>query len=112
MTERHMTLRRIFAPYFADDVGKVSAEVRKYGTDYRDAYNLTPLLAALRTDAPKIIDFLLRQGAKRDVAGSQGFSPLLTALQQAQPRDAYMKFRLPVLYPLLCPDSIRVKIDD
>jgi superfamily I DNA/RNA helicase/Txe/YoeB family toxin of Txe-Axe toxin-antitoxin module len=109
--ERTATLRRIFAPYLADDVKKVTENIKKYGLDYRDEFNMTPLLAAIKAGAEKVIDFLVKQGARLDVTDSLGFNPFLIAIQQSRFNDKFMKTRLPALYPLLRPETVRVKVD-
>ncbi len=111
-TERSSILRRMYAPYSADDVKKVAENIKKYGLDYRDEFNMTPLLAALKTGAGKVTDYLLQQGAKLDVTDNFGISPFLMALQQAQVNTDFMKQRLPVLYPRLQPEAVKVKIDN
>ena len=110
--ERISVFRRIYGPYSADDVKKVSENIRKYGLDYRDEFNMTPLLAALKIGANKVIDFLLEQGAQRNVTDNLGINPFLMSLQMAHANPAFMKNRLPALYPQLQPDSVKVKIDN
>lgn len=110
--ERSAIFRRVYAPFSADDVKKVTENIKKYGLDYRDEFNMTPLLAALKTGANKITDFLLEQGAKLDVADNLGINPFLMALQQAHANDNFLKSRIPALYAKLQPDSVKAKIDN
>ncbi|MBX2928086.1 MAG: UvrD-helicase domain-containing protein [Saprospiraceae bacterium] len=110
--ERSSIFRRSYAAYSADDVKKVTENIKKYGIDYRDEFNMTPLLAALKTGAGKVTDFLLEQGAKLDLIDNFGISPFLMAFQQAQVNAGFMQQRLPVLYPKLRPETIKVKIDN
>ncbi|MEQ1746789.1 MAG: UvrD-helicase domain-containing protein [Saprospiraceae bacterium] len=110
--ERSSIFRRVYAPYSADDVKKVTENIKKYGLDYRDEFNMTPLLAALKTGANKVTDYLLEQGAKLDVTDNLGINPFLMALQQAYANDKFLQNRLPALYPKLQPDSVKVKIDN
>jgi hypothetical protein len=110
--ERIAILRRMYAQYSADDVKKVSENIKKYGLDYRDEFNMTPLLAALKIGAPKVADFLLEQGAQLNVADFLGLNPFLMALQQAHANKSFLKTRLPALYPKLRPDAVKVKIDN
>ncbi len=111
-TERSAIFRRVYAPYSTDDVKKVTENIKKYGLDYRDEFNMTPLLAALKTGANKVTDFLLEQGAKLDVTDNLGINPFLMALQQAHANDPFLKSRLPALYAKLQPDSVKMKIDN
>ncbi|NUQ25053.1 MAG: DEAD/DEAH box helicase [Saprospiraceae bacterium] len=110
--ERGGVFRRVYAPYAADDVKKVTENIKKYGLDYRDEFNMTPLLAAIKTGAGKVTDFLLEQGAKLEVTDNLGISPFVMALQQAHTNDKFLKNRLSSLYPKLKPDSVKVKVDN
>ncbi|NJN34354.1 MAG: hypothetical protein HC817_08995 [Saprospiraceae bacterium] len=109
--ERTSIMRRTYAQYASDDVKKVTENIKKYGLDYRDEFNMTPLLAALKTGANKIIDFLLAQGANQNVADNLGINPFQMALQQAHTHLKFMQNRLPELYQKLKPDNIKIKID-
>lgn len=109
--ERSSIMRRTYAQYAADDVKKVMDNIKKYGLDYRDEFNMTPLLAALKTGANKVIDYLLAQGANQNVADNLGINPFQMALQQAHNNDKFAKNRLPELYHKLQPDHIKIKID-
>lgn len=110
--ERSSIFRRMYAPYADDDVKKVAENIRKYGIDYRDEFNMTPLLAALKTGANKVIDYLIEQGARFDVCDNLGINPFLMALQQAQYNSKFMQSRLSRLYASLCPDTLKVKVDE
>jgi hypothetical protein len=110
--ERNAIVRRVYAAYGSDDVKKVSETIKKYGLDHRDEFNMTPLLAALKTGADKVTDFLLEQGAKLDVTDNFGISPFLMALQQTHANEKFLKNRLSTLYPKLQPDVVKVKVDN
>ena len=110
--ERSSIFRRSYAQYAADDVKKVTENIKKYGLDYRDEFNMTPLLAALKTGANKVIDFLLSQKANLNVTDNLGINPFQMCLQQAHMNADFMKKRLPQLYPKLQPDSIKIKVDN
>ena len=90
----------------------MAENIKKYGLDYRDEFNMTPLLAAIKSGAYKVTDFLLEQGAQLDVTDNLGLSPFLMALQQAHTNDKFLKSRLPGLYSKLQPDSVKVKVDN
>ncbi len=109
--ERSSIMRRTYAQYAADDVKKVADKVKKYGLDYRDEFNMTPLLAALKTGATKVIDWLLAQDANQNVTDNLGINPFQMALLQAHSNAKFHQTRLPVLYHKLQPDNIKIKID-
>lgn len=109
--ERSSIFRRSYAQYAADDVRKVTDNIKKYGLDYRDEFNLTPLLAALKTGALKVTEFLLNNQAKLEVCDNLGMYPLLIALQQAHTNAAYLKNKLPLIYKRLQPEFLKIKVD-
>lgn len=110
--ERGSIFRRVYAPYAIDDVQKVTVNINKYGLDYRDEFNMTPLLASLKCGASKVCNFLLEKGAKLNVTDNLGISPFLMALQQAHANDKFLKDRIPELYHKLQPDFLKIKIDN
>jgi UvrD/REP helicase N-terminal domain len=110
--ERNSIFRRSYAQYASDDVRKVTENCKKYGLDYRDEFNLTPLLAALKTGAMKVVSFLLDQQANLNVYDNYGLYPFLIALQKAHMDPAFMKNKLPELYPRLQPENLRLKVDN
>jgi hypothetical protein len=110
--ERAAIYRKFYAHYAADDVKKVEGNIRKYGVDYRDEFNMTPLLAAIKCGANKVTDFLLRQEADRSLTDNLGINPFLMALQQAHAHDALATDRLIELYPKLQPESVKIKVDN
>ncbi|MFZ4635476.1 MAG: hypothetical protein ACOYNO_14830, partial [Saprospiraceae bacterium] len=110
--ERSSIFRRIYAPYAADNVKMLAPNLKKYGIDYRDEFNMTPLLAALKTGAAKIADFLLENGARLDATDNYGANPFTMALQQANTNDKFLQLRLPLLYDKLKPEAIRIKVDN
>ncbi len=109
--ERSSIMRRSYAQYAADDVKKVTENIKKYGLDYRDEFNMTPLLAALKTGATKVIDFLLAQDANQNVTDNLGINPFQMALQQAHSNTKFLQTRLPELYHKLQPDHIKIKLE-
>jgi len=110
--ERSSIFRRIYASYSNDDVKKVTDNIKKYGVDYRDEFNMTPLLAALKIGAGKVTDFLLEQKANLNVTDNLGISPFQMMLQQSHFNEKFRKTRLPVLYPKMQPEYIKIKIDN
>lgn len=110
--ERKSLMRRDYAHYASDDIKKLTENIKKYGLDYRDVFNMTPLLAAIKTGATKITDYLLQQKARLDVTDNLGINPFLMALQQAHINPKYLKERIPNIYSKLQPDFIKIKVDN
>jgi len=109
--ERNSIFRRVYAAFAADNVKMLAPNLQKYGLDYRDEFNMTPLLAALKTGAPKIADFLIEQQARLDLTDNHGANALLMALQRSHLDENFLRERLPNLYPKLQPGVVRVQAD-
>jgi UvrD-like helicase C-terminal domain len=110
--ERLSIFKRSYAPFAADDPKKLADNIRRYGIDYRDEFNLTPLLAAVKTGAIKIAEFLLENDANQNVYDNFGMSPFMLVLQQAHFDVNYFTKKLPLLYNKLKPDFIKIKVDN
>jgi AAA domain len=110
--ERTTIMRRVYAPFMRDDLKKVKANIDLYGLDYRDEFNLTPLLAAIKFDAASVIDHLLEQGASLSATDNQGMTPFLMALHHGYMQPRFLQERLPDLYPRLRPDTLKIKVDN
>ncbi|MBU0489407.1 MAG: UvrD-helicase domain-containing protein [Bacteroidetes bacterium] len=109
--EQSSVYRKYYQEYMSDNVKAVEANVKKYGVDFRDPFNLTPLLAALSVGSNKTLDFLLQQGAKRDVTDHTGRTPLQIVLRNAYKNPQYTT-RLAIIYGQIVPDFAKIKVND
>lgn len=111
-SERGSLMRRFYVDYAQDNVKQIMAKVSKYGADYRDEFNLTPLMAAAYAGAVNIIQYLLAVGAKTETADNFGKNALQTALFQSYFSKDFIKNKLRKVYPLIVTESIKVKADN
>lgn len=111
-SERNSLLRRYYIDYANDNVKQMMNRVSKYGVDYRDEFNLTPLMAAVRAGATNIIVYLLAVGAKTELCDNFGKNVLQTALFQSFFSKEFTKSKLGKIYPLIVAPSIKVKADN
>lgn len=109
--ERNAIFRRGYAMYKADDIKKINENIKKYGLNYRDEFNLTPLLAAAKTGAVKIAHFLIEQGADIHACDNFGANALRIAFQSAVTNPKFLSNQFPSLYPSLRPDFLKVKVE-
>lgn len=84
--------------------------VDRYGVDYRDRLNLTPLMAAARLGNEEIAEALLERGADMNALANHGFLPVQFALEQALLGDRIPERRLELLYDRLAPGSLSVQV--
>lgn len=109
--ERGSIFRKYYQYYRDDNLKIVAQEINKYGIDYRDVHNFTPLHAAVFSGAVKIITSLLENGANPGVADTFYKTPVQIAIQQAYVDPVYARQKLVKIYPLLLFDAIHIQID-
>jgi len=80
--ERNSINRKYYADYNTDNVKGVDRKIRKYGLNYRDQFNLTPLLAAIENGSVNVLKFLLTQNADTDVMDNNGRNPFRIAINK------------------------------
>ncbi|NQV01134.1 MAG: hypothetical protein HQ542_00680 [Bacteroidia bacterium] len=109
--ERGSIFRRYYQYYRNENLKMVAQEVNKYGIDYRDINNFTPLHAAVFSGAVKITTSLLENGANPDLPDTFHKTPVQIALQQAFVNREYAKHQLGKIYPMLLSDALSVQVD-
>jgi len=109
--ERGSIFRRYYQHYRDDNLKMVVQEVNKYGIDYRDVHNFTPLHAAVFSGALKITRALLESGANPSLTDTFYKNPIQLSLMQAFVDQAYAKQKLGQIYPLLLSDPIHIQVE-
>ncbi|MCF8345447.1 MAG: UvrD-helicase domain-containing protein [Bacteroidales bacterium] len=109
--ERMSVFRKYYQHYQSDNVAGVERSIRKYGADYRDQFNMTPMLAAASNGSIKILRMLKEYNANPDVTDNNGKSPIQIALLQSW-FLVHFKSKLDELYQILLTDNIKIKADD
>lgn len=109
--ERNSIFRRYYQYYKSDDVKMIMQHVNKYGVDFRDIFNLTPLHAAAQAGALKIINTLLEIGANSELIDNRGRNPFQIAMNHAFFNHAFIR-DLDKIYHLLITANIKIRIDE
>ncbi|OQX82256.1 MAG: hypothetical protein B6D64_00810 [Bacteroidetes bacterium 4484_276] len=109
--ERNSVNRKYYVDYNNDNIKGVEQKIRKYGIDYRDQFNLTPLLAAIENGSVKILDFLLKQNADTNVTDNHGRNPFRIAINKSY-FSKQVAVKLQDVYSRILTDNIRVKVND
>ncbi len=109
--ETNSLYRKYYAPYKADNIKAVTANIDRYGVDYRDQFNLTPLLAAVYTGSSPLVKFLQENGADLSVRDNQGKNALQIALYKSYFSTSYAAKDLSTIYRYIQTDSVKVKVD-
>lgn len=108
--ERPEVMRRLLSQYVQDKPGNINPALLKYGPDYRNEFNLTPLMLATIAGAPQVINHLFEHGANPLLADNMGRNAFQLALASAATDDKYISKTLVKVYSKLMPDSINLKI--
>ncbi len=110
--ERNSLFRKYYAHYKSDNIKTLTVNINKYGINYRDQFNLTPLLAAVYSGSVKMIRFLQENGADRTVMDNDGKNALQVALNKSYFSSNYAGNELGSIYRHIITDSIKVKVED
>lgn len=109
--ERNSINRKYYSNYNNDNVKGVEQDIKKYGVNYRDQFNLTPLLAAAENGSVKVVDFLLEQNADTDVMDNGGRNPFRIAINKFYFLPQSIS-KLEEIFPRLLTDNIRIRVHD
>jgi hypothetical protein len=110
--ERGSLFRKYYQHYKEDNLKMIIPSIQKYGIDYRDVHNFTPLHAASFSGSVNITRTLLENGANPALLDTFYKTPIQIALSQAFVLPDYARNKLGKIYPLLLTDSIKVQVDN
>jgi len=110
-TERGSIFRKYYHYYREDNVKMIIPLINKYGIDYRDVHNFTPLLAAVFSGAVNITRTLLNNGADPGLTNTFSKTAIQIAFEQAFVLPDFAKNKLGKIYPLLLTDSMKIQVD-
>ena len=110
-SELGSVFRKYYAEYKNGDIKHITQLIGKYGLNYRDQFNLTPLLAAIQSGSDKAIRFLLEQGADITLMDNRGKNALRTAMVLKTQKTGNSQV-VDMIFGAFTSDSIRLKIED
>lgn len=111
-TEYNSLYRKHYAPYKTDDMKQVMPLFNKYGINFRDEFNFTPLMTSVRMGSRQIAKFLLDNGADTEAVDNYGNNCFQIAIVQTTKEPKYMSTTFSPLYNKLAPTNIKVKVDN
>ncbi|MEA2011700.1 MAG: AAA family ATPase [Verrucomicrobiota bacterium] len=85
--------------------------IKKYGINYRDQFNRTPLMGSVQVGNTEAIKTLLDLGADKNIVNINGLNSFQKALKFAFYSEKYAKHQLHYIYELLHTPSIKIKVD-
>ncbi len=84
----------------------------KFGVDFRNPFNQTPLMVAAWLGKVELVHELQAREANRDFVDNHGFTAFHIALQQASKEPKYAKQALGQIYQRLVPDELSVQVQE
>jgi len=109
--ERNSINRKYYSNYSSDNVKGVEQEIKRYGVNFRDQFNLTPLLAATESGSVKVVNFLLAQNAETDVVDNKGRNPFRIAINKLYFSPQSIS-KLEDIFSRMVTENIRIKVND
>ena len=104
--------RKHFMPYYQRNIKDVLRLCDVHGAEHRLAMDVTPLIAAAHAGNVALVEALLERGADIDATDHYGCSALHWALREAFRDPRYARETLSVLYPLIAPPFLDVRVAD
>jgi len=104
--------KKYFSNYQKGNHNGLVADINHYGLDYRNKFNLTPMMIACEHGDVDLVHKLKENGANLDLYDNYGRSPLNIALRKAFKDPKYASDILPQIYPFISTDAIILKVDN
>ncbi len=106
-----LTIFRTYTRDYLPGARKIlQKQLDRYGADFRNPLNQTPLMLASRLGDVQLVGELLRAGADRDALENWGQNALQIALGESYLQGSPLIHHIGELYPVLSPPSIRLRI--
>ena len=105
-------LKRMLSEYQQDNLKALQPKLQKYGIDFPNELNLSPFVLAISHGSEQIINYLVENGAKRNLTDNFGRNPLQLGILKAYLDTDFKQKVINRFYPVLKGESIKVKIDN
>jgi len=104
--------KKHYLAYTLKHPGGVLREVDKYGVDFRNLFDQTPLMVASRMGHAELVERLLDLGADTGLVDGNGLNAYQIALERGCADPRFARTRLPAVWDRLAPPSLDVRVDD
>ena len=105
-------LKRYLSPYEGRHFKDILQQCDRYGLDYRNPFNQTPLMLAARAGNIALLDALLERGANADCLDNYGLTAWQLALLRAFEDVEFATRLFPAAHERLQPSSVSLKAAD
>ena len=103
--------QKYFLSYDLKKPDAMLREVERYGVDFRNPFNQTPLMIAARVGNAEHVDRLVEMGADTSLVNNVGFNAFHIVLEQACIAPHYAARKLPGVYHKLAPPDMVIQVD-
>jgi hypothetical protein len=107
-----LVYRKYFTGYDSSNIKPALSQIEQFGINFRNVFNLTPLMSAVLFGNELLIRVLHDFGANKELLDNASRNVLQIALNKAVFSQQYAKTKLPRIYALLVADGIRIKVDE
>ncbi len=101
-----------FMMYQQEQLGAIQRQMAKYGVNFRNPFNQTPLMIGAWLGNANIIQLANSLNADAFLADNKGFNAFQIALEQACLHHYYAEKNLPAVYSLLKPETLSIRINN
>jgi hypothetical protein len=110
LKEKPRLMNQLLMPFRSDQIQRIEPLIKKYGVDYRNHLNLTPLMLASLAGAVKIAEYLVNKGADRMAMDNVGRTAHQFALKRVYEDENYALEKFPMLHEILAPPYIETRV--
>ncbi len=112
--EKGLTLlhKKYFMNYQSKNLSSIEQLTHRYGVNFRNTFNQTPLMIATQYGNTKLIDLLINKNADKSLCNNKGHNAFQIALYLAWKDIKYANNKLAAVFFALSPDSLHLRIDN
>ncbi|MFZ0788721.1 MAG: UvrD-helicase domain-containing protein, partial [Chromatiaceae bacterium] len=103
--------KKHYTNYTFKNPGAVLREADRYGIDFRNCFDQTPLMIAARMGNAELAAALLDRDADTSLVDGNGLNAFQIALDRACADERFARTRLPAIFERLAPPSIDIEVE-
>ncbi|MCK5896233.1 MAG: AAA family ATPase [Cocleimonas sp.] len=104
--------KKYFMSYQSKSLQAVTQLIHRYGVDFRNTFNQTPLMIATKYGNIDLIHRLIEQKANKSLANNKGHNAFQIALYLSWKDKQYAQEKLLSVFLALSPDSMELRINN
>jgi hypothetical protein len=104
--------RKYYTNYTSKNIKHVLTQSEKYGIDFRNIFNQTPLMVATYVGNSELVKVLIKSGANISLVDNSNRNVFQLCLKRAFFDSVYSKKNMEDIYNILSPDSLSIQVDN